>query len=252
MTYLDIIDGFNMDTIMPLKETYLLSLAAYKEKKKAYLRLLKNQHDLEEKIDLLKFQEKELSDYNLSEGEKEALEDEVSQMQNFDKIHNVLSEAKLLLEQTNAVDVIYDTSKKIDEIASINEQYATLSKGLESNYYDLLDQSETMANLLSQLDYDPRLLNKNIERITDLERLEHKYKKDVSELIEYLAQIRYDINNIDHYDDVLLDHKKSAKIALEETIKNAQFLSEERKKVAQYIEQKLLSILADLGIERGL
>lgn len=248
MTYLDIIDGFNLDVITPLKEQYLLSLQEYKEKKKAYLRLLKNQHELEEKIDLLKFQEKELSDYNLNIGEKEALEDEVSQMQNFDKIHNVLSEAKLLLEQTNAVDVIYDTSKKVEEIASINEQYANLSKQIESNYYDLLDQSETIGDLLSQLDYDPRLLNKNIERINDLERLEHKYKKDITELIEYLAQIRYDINNIDHYDDILVDHKNEAKEALYATIKNAQQLSAERKNVAQYIEQKLLSILADLEL----
>jgi DNA repair protein RecN (Recombination protein N) len=248
LTYLDIIDGFNQDAIDPLKATYQAALKTYKEAKRAYNRLLKSQHNLEERLDLLRYQEKELSSFHLKTNEKESLEADVKQMENYDTIFQTLRDARTLIDQSNAVDIVYDTAKKIENLSDYSDVYKGLSKNLESTYYDLLDHYETLIDELAQLDFDPSTLDASIERLNDLERLEHKYKKNIPDLIAYLEEIRYDINNIDHYDDVLKDHENIAIDALKEALEAGQTLSITRQEIAQYIEETLMTILTDLEL----
>ena len=55
------------------------------------------------------------------------------------------------------------------------------------------------------MDFSPHLLDQYETRLNSLTTLQRKYRKSTSELIEYLAQITEDIENIDHSDEIIED-----------------------------------------------
>ena len=86
-TYLDIIDGFEMEQMDILLNEYQESLIVYKNDLKELKRLQESNNNLMDRLDLIRFQKNEIESYNLSNEEEDDLENEVEKMQNFDKIY---------------------------------------------------------------------------------------------------------------------------------------------------------------------
>ncbi|MCF7925601.1 MAG: DNA repair protein RecN [Candidatus Izimaplasma sp.] len=250
MTYLDIVDNFERDQIERKLATYQEQLAAYKKSLNDLKRLENSNDDLLERLDLLRFQVKELTQFNLKKDEKEELEEAIEKLENFDDIFTHLNEAKERLEQTGAIDHIYDAAKHIKNITDFGEDYDNVSKRMLSSYYELEDTFETLQRIVETLDFDPQELDDMQTRLHRLETLEQKYRKSIPELILYLEEIKYDIENIDHYDDVIKDHENQVKKSFKATYDTALDLSRKRQEIAKYIEQELLDILADLELAK--
>ncbi|MEC9484758.1 MAG: DNA repair protein RecN [Candidatus Izemoplasma sp.] len=250
MTYLDIIDGFNRDNIETKLADYQSKLSVYKQEIKALKRLENSNDDLLERLDLLRFQQKELTQANLKENEKETLEESIQELENFDDIFTHLNEANDRLTQSGALDHIFDASKQIEQVGAYNETYQELASRVQSSYYELQDAQETLQRIVEELDFDPKELDTMQTRLHQLETLEQKYRKSIPELMAYLDEISYDIENIDHYDDVIKEHQQNVKKAFISAYDAGLSLSNERQKIAKYIEQKLLDILADLELPK--
>ncbi|MCK5762017.1 MAG: AAA family ATPase, partial [Candidatus Izimaplasma sp.] len=103
-TYIEIIDGFESELTNELIKVYKEKLVNYQDELKELNRLKNTNALLLEKLDLMKFQVKELESFNLDVLEEEMLKDQVEKMENFDKIYQSLNEAKVLLESTSALD----------------------------------------------------------------------------------------------------------------------------------------------------
>ena len=248
-TYLGIIDGFENELTQELLEKYREELAKYKEELKELNRLKNTNNDLLERLDLMKFQVKELESYNLDILEEEMLIEEVEKMKNFDEIYQSLNEAKLLLETTNALDNIYTSAKKIESIEEYGDVYSKLKLRLLEAYYELDDAFSTLKGELNLLDFNPHLLDSHQERLNSLDSLKRKYRKELPDLIEYLEKTKEDINNIDNFDEVintqiLLVQKRFENLKIE-----ALKVSDLRIKTSMFIESELLSILVDLELK---
>jgi len=250
-TYLDIIDGFYSDETDLLLEEYRTCLNKYKTDLKELKRLESSNTDLLEKLDLMKFQKTELENYNLDVNEEEELIENVSKMQNFDKIYQNLNETKQLLESNNAIDRLYDASKSLDQISNLNEQYETLKGRFESAYYDLSDALEELSNEIDSLDFNPKLLYTYQERLNDLDSVKRKYRKELPELIDYLEQITKDIDNIDNFDEVIKDQENLVKESFENLKVSAKKVTQKRRATSDFIEEELVSILGELELQKA-
>lgn len=250
-TYLDIIDGFQSEMTHLMIENYQTDLQNYKKELKEYNRLLSSNDELLERLDLMKFQKEELESYNLDINEEKELEEEVEKMLNFDKIYQSLNEAVSLLNQTNAIDRIYDASKLIDNVKEFNQTYEDLNKRFESSYFELNDVFQELQSEIDSLDFNPRILDQYQDRLNSLSSLKRKYRKDLPELIDYLAQITKDINNIDNFDDVIIDQENKVKEAFEVVKNSALKLTNIRRKTSDFIETELVSILSDLELKKA-
>ena len=248
-TYIEIIDGFENELTVKMVNDYLKELGDYKSALKELNRLKHSNDDMLEKLDLMKFQVKELESYNLDVLEEEMLIDKVEKMENFDKIYQSLNESKVLLESTSALDNIYTAAKKIEDVEEYSDIFKQIQKRLIEAYYELDDTFESLKNELRLLDFDPSLLNTHQERLNSLESLKRKYRKELPELIDYLENIKEDINNIDNFDEIIEKQEIIVKNNFEIVKNKALKLSELRKKTSLFIEKELLGILEDLELK---
>jgi len=249
-TYIEIIDGFESEKTAKLIGGYLFKLANYKTELKELNRLKNSNADMLERLDLMKFQAKELDSYNLDVLEEEMLKDQVEKMENFDRIYQSLNESRVLLESTNALDNIYTSAKRIENIEEYGKSYIELKKRLLEAYYELEDTFESLKSELSSLDFDPLLLNEHQERLNSLESIKRKYRKELPDLIEYLEMIKDDINNIDNFDEIILKQEQIVENNFEKVKSEALKISDLRRKTSLFIEQELLSILEDLELKK--
>ncbi len=247
-TYIDIIDGFERPKMEALLANYHQALAAYKASWRELRRLERSNDDLAERLDLLRFQKKELEGYGLDPDEEADLTEQVEKMEHYDTIFQTMQSIRQRLEEFDALGMVYDAAKDLGKIASLSESYQDLQQRFESHYYELDDAFETLKQELASLDFDPRLLDEYQERLNRLDALKRKYRKSVPELIEYLHEISADINNVDHYDDVIAAQRKRLQAAFQDTCEKAAELTALRQQTSRYIEEKLLAILGDLEL----
>ena len=251
LTYLDIIDGFKRaDTDIQL-EKYHQDVKTYKASLKELKRLENSNDDLIEKLDLMKFQVKEIESYDLDLEEEDKLEKEVEKLENFDKIYQSLNQAKELMESTNAIDSIYDTTKHLDEISNLSENYKAILDRFNTSYFELDDAFTELKDELHSLDFNPKLLDSYQERLNSLDTLKRKYKKSIPEILEYFERIKQDIDNVDNFDEVIETQRTSTKDSYKDALNSAEKLTIIRKETSKYIESELLSILADLELSKA-
>ncbi len=250
-TYLEIIDGFHYDETQVLLEQYNSDLSIYKKELKELKRLQNSNNDLLERLDLMRFQKEELEEINLDLNEEQDLTEKVEKMQNFDKIFEGLKEAKSIIDSSNAIDRLYDASKELENIESYNESYSKLKSRFLNSYYEMNDAYEELKNEADSLDFNPHQLDKYQDRLNELDNIKRKYRKELPELIDYLETITKDIDNIDHYDDVLIDQDNLVKETFQTVKTSALMVTKLRSKTSLYIEQELIRLLGDLELKKA-
>lgn len=249
-TYLDVIDGFSMEETTVLISEYQTALSAYKGALKELKRLQNSNNDMLDKLDLMKYQEKELLAYHLDALEESELIEKISKMQNFDKIYQNLNEAKQAIEVTGALDNIYHAIKMIGNVESYDDKLGIIKKRMEEAYYELDDAFEELKSEVNDLDFDPKQLDVYQDRMNSLESLKRKYRKDISELIDYLAQISKDLSNIDNFDEIIVDQTNIVKEQFSIVKKAAEKLTELRVKTSRFIENELIKNLEALELKK--
>lgn len=250
-TYLDIIDGFKEEETKVLLEEYNVKLHEYKKHLKEFSRLKNSNNSLIERLDLMRFQVQEITDYNLDHDEKDDLINSLEKLRNYDKIYQSLNEAYILLESTSVLDNIYDSTKRLQGVTDFSEEYETIKKSMDDSFYTLDDAIVSLKKEIDSLDFDPNLLQEYEDRLNSLESLENKYRKSIPEIIEYLEKIKTDINNIDNYDQLLLDQENVVKTSFNDLLKSASDITNLRKETSRHIETDLLDILSDLELKKA-
>ena len=251
LTYLGIIDGFHITKTEKLVKVYQEALYEYKKELKELNRLENSNNDLLERLDLMRFQKKELESYNLSVEEELELESEIEKMKNFDKIFQNLKSTKELLEESNSIDNLYDAAKNLEEISTYNNKYSEIMKRFNDSYFELEDAFGDLSSELGKLDYNPSLLDSHQDRLNSLDNLKRKYRKDIPELISYLEKIKKDIDNIDNFDEVINEQVNLVTNKYEVVKNKASEITLLRQNTCKYIEKELLGILSDLELTKA-
>ena len=149
--YINIIDMFSDKTIDSLYNNYLFDLSSYKETLKEYKDLINKNNEVNEKLDLLKFQYDELSKLDLKENELDNITKEINTLNNYDKIFNNLNYA---LEKLENIDDIYDSISFLKKINDYDEAYDNYVNTLESAYYNIDDIKSEIKKSISSMDFN--------------------------------------------------------------------------------------------------
>ena len=202
--YFDFIDDLSVKS----------ELAVYKELRKKYLDAYKKHQDILEQIkndtkqyEFNKFQYNELKNANLVVGEIEEIENELSYLNNFENISNLLNQIKSRLKHDNILDGIYDLTNDLNKMAEYDEKYSNYIEKLDSIYYELEDLGHNVTSDLNGLEYDEEKLNDLNERVVYLNSLKKKYHLSIEELIEYQLKLEKQIALVDNYDEYLEESK---------------------------------------------
>ena len=245
--YLDIVDGFKYDLINEYKDIYLSSLEKLKEKEKEYQSLVNQINDIKVKRDSYECALKELTSFDLKEGEEEEIDEEIELLNNFDKIYELLQESKEIIEKDSLSD-IYSIKENINKLSKYQSEYVEVYEKINDHYYELEAIYEDLIKKTDRLDYDPKRLDDLIERKNSLSQLKKKYGKDTKELIEYQETLEKLLQSNEDLDISLKEKRDELSAQYDETYGYALNLSKVRQEVSLNIEKELMNNLKDLSL----
>ena len=182
------------------------------------------------------------------------LEEEISKLENYDKISSNLIEAYNNLESNDfsALESIYDAAKNLDKISGYDSKYAEFNEKLMDTYYISSEIKDEIRKEIDSLDYDEEELNIKQEKLNNITKAKDKYKKTVDELIEYYNKISLDISMVNNYDEVLKEKKEDLINKYNILIKNAKDLHDYRIKIAKKMEESIIKECIDLDLNNTL
>ena len=227
---------------------------SYGKYRKAQDELARVKEDIErnrENEDFLRFQQKELDDANLTEGEQETLEQTAEMMSHAEDIKRVLHEADQCLagEDMSIVNEVRQRASQLRSIADIYHEAQEMAERLDNCYVELKDISQEIASHIDDVEFDPVKYNETTERLDTIYSLQQKYHvATVEELIAKKAELDAQLGNIDNSDERLEECKQRVEALKAECMQKAAVLSEVRRKAAIEVEGELAKLLAPLGI----
>ncbi len=233
-------------------------LSQYREKYKEYKILKKklNEANTDEserlkEIDLLSFQLEELEQADVQIGEEEKLENERTNLLNFEKIYSLLNKAKMLLtgdDSNGGAEAVDLAATAMQNVASYNSDYEEISNNLTDIYYNLKDCCEAISDAIDNLESDPQRLEEVEERLDLLNRLSRKYNCPCDELPDVAVAVGERLNELVNFDKNRDELVQAYETAEKEAFKLAEELSKLRKKTAKEFSQKVKAEMSFLNM----
>ncbi|MDD7714657.1 MAG: DNA repair protein RecN [Mollicutes bacterium] len=243
--YLGIIDGFSFDLVSSYKEKYQVALNQYKVAKEAYSSLLDKQKQIDSNYDFYLYQYNELKQMDLKEGEEKQIQEEISLLENFDKIHSLQEETKQLLNG-DFLDKFFELDNNLEKLSSYQEKYKEAYLLIDERYLELNDYLSSLKKKFDDIDYDPARLDELNQRQVDIIALKRKYKKDFNELLAYKDELSLLLENKDNLSNEINKKKEEMDKLFLLTLEKGKELSKIRQSLSNKIEKELERSLNDL------
>ena len=248
--YYSLLDNLvQSDKIVILRQGYFTALTDYRRKLVAYDDFKVKSADLEARLFQLNGEKEELASAKLRSGEFEDLVEQRDLMASSDELHSIFSE---VLEATNgdeaAMEILYPLLEQTENLVAINAKFASLLTQIRDVYYNLEDFTHTITREKGMLTYDPKELEQVEERISDLRRLERKYKRDIAELIEYEKQITTELTQFENASEYKEDLISEIEDAHKLFVERGEALNDARVMIADRVKKALVKELQDLKL----
>lgn len=204
-----------------------------------------------EQEEFMRFQLQELSQAELSDGEQEQLEKEVSTMSHVEEIKQALFEADGILstEDSGAVDKVHQACSTLQRIIELFPDIKELNDRLDSCYIELKDIANEIQNALESVEFDPADYQRKSERLDLIYSLEQKFHKEtIGELIAERDGLARQLNRIDNSEEALSLQQTKVDEALAACKKAANILTNVRRRAAEEIRRSMETRLQPLGI----
>ncbi len=136
--HIKLLDGFAEKELKKEKLNYLEKYNKYKTLKEEISKNYGDDKERQRKLDLLKYQLKEIDEANLKKSEEEELEEKKKKILNSEKLSKNLEVAENEISNIT-LDSIQNALRALEKIEDINEEYKKTAELVKSIYYDLED-----------------------------------------------------------------------------------------------------------------
>ncbi|WP_270994987.1 DNA repair protein RecN [Listeria seeligeri] len=250
--HLSLLDRFAADKIKPALTKYQANFKEYQTISKEWQSWTKNERELAQRLDMLRFQQQEIENANLQAGEEDRLLEQKNILANFEKLNENLQGAYTAIQgEPGGLEFIGEAMRQMDSAAGIHTDYKAVSEAISSSYYMLEDSMSQIRQSLDQLEFQPEELNQIESRLNDLNQLKRKYGKTIEDIIHYEQEISSEMEKLtDSESHVGHLETKLASLKTELT-KQAGILTEIRKKAAITLEKQIKQELNQLYMEKA-
>ena len=247
-THIQYLDNFSGSKCLELKTKYKLLYIKYNEIKRELKNNYADEKEKQRRLDLLKYQLKEIEDSKLKKDEEEILELKRKKIMNSEKIARNLSEADMAIGE-NTIDVIRSAIKALEKIEDIDSKYEKTATNLKNIYYEIQEISRDVNGYLDDVEFDEQEREEIETRLDIIDNLKRKYGNNIEEILIYAEEISQEINKIEHvdeYNNKLKKEKEQLEMQMNEI---AGKISTIRKENAQKLSEKINKELTDLEMQ---
>jgi len=235
-----------------LIKSYQESFQTYSSKKLELNKLTKLDQGSSRDLDFISFQLDELTKANLDANEKAEKEESVRMMSAAEELNEKFSLARknLFDDEHSALEYLRQINLQISPLSDINNQTKEYSKRIESLLAELEDLSYLNAEILDQVEYDPKALQENQDRLSDLYRLEKKYNANsIEELLIIQQDLSNKIKGLSGFGERIEQLNKEIEKCRKELRKKAKAINASRVKVIPKFEKQIIAILETLAFK---
>ena len=249
--HIKLLDSFLSKEDKDIKEKLLTLLSQHREIKSKIEKIESDKKETLEKKEFYEYQLEEIEKLKLKDGEDEILEAEYKKVFNAEKIREKVYESLeyLKYDDDSALGFILESIRNIEYLGKYDERYLELAKRMESAYYELEDCVGEIEDISKNIEVTESDLDKIAGRMNTLKRIKEKYKRTLSELIEYREDLKEKLSDMNSGDFKTRELQKELDKIKAEYDKLAEKLSESRKEIALKIEDELLNELKFLNME---
>ncbi len=234
-------------------------LDEYKEKYKQLVALLKEADELDideaeklRRIDILKYEIKELSDAGLSDGEEDELKKQRAIANNAKKLMQAAGQTlDILYENADgqcAYNFLANASSLAQEAAEIDSELAEVSESIESALVTVEDTVRRLQVYLNNFEQEGISIDEIEERLDLIYRLKRKYGGSVESAIDHLEKSEEELKNIEFLDERKIQIENEITLCKSEAEKLAEKLSELRKSSAKILAEQICENLEFLNM----
>jgi DNA repair protein RecN (Recombination protein N) len=204
------------------------------------------------RIDMLQFQMDEIQRANPQPQEKETLENERNILVHREKIFALSAEAYAVLYESDT-SIVGQTKRLLrilQELESYDGSWIPQREALREALYKLEDLSFTARDYTSAIDFSPGRLDQVEQRLSDLERLLHKYGPSIEEILAHAKKCQAELDVLLSYSDTSKKLGEEFEAALKDYLNVAAALSEKRHEDALLLERSLREEFQALAMEK--
>ena len=245
-------DSSLCELLMRYAEVY----SAWREKSRLREERAEKIADIGERVDMLRWQEKEIAEAELTEGEDEELEVEIRRLSHSERLVENASDVSNLLsedgeEGLSVLSALSRVTHALDEIARYDDGLSNTRSMIEEAYISLQEASYEVRDYLDSIDADPARLDMIQTRMDAIDRLKKKYGGSIPAVFERLFVIRNELESVDNY-DIDMERLEAEIAALYEQLKVlAADLTVRRQEIGAVLSGSIERELQGLGMERA-
>lgn len=243
----------NEETAIILRE-YQKLYRLWKSQQKHLEEKKKSAEDNEKKLEILKWQDEELTNADLKTGEEEELEEEFKMQANAEKISELVKGSCDLLNGEDERTVLSALSKVKESLNSLSRYDKALDSLIEivnDAYINLQEVNREIHNYGERFEYSPQRLEELQKRMEQIKLLKKKYGATIEEIQERHKEIKTELNSIENFDvELEIQNKKIEKIKMQAK-RRAIELMKERVKRAEIKTKAIEKEIKKLGMNKA-
>lgn len=252
--HLHMLDQFAADQVKPLLSKYQEAYRRYAKLKATLSRKQADSQQWAQRLDMLRYQVKEISAADLHANEEDELTSERDRLEHFQQINNALQLVVGILNEGEApvLDQVAQAMNEVQEIAPFDSAYDELSKSLGDAYYSLQDAANAASRQLDMLEFDDGRLEQINERLTIIGDLERKYGDTVEDVLAYYEKIHKELSTMEQTADSDDELKQQLAAVTGELQKLGGELSQVRQKAAHQLNGQVHQQLKELYMDKAI
>ena len=244
-----LLDGSD-EGLPKLREEYGEAFRAWKEADAVLAEKKSSATTSADRMDMLKWQAKEIGDANLRLHEDEELEAEINRLSNAERITENVGEAAALLEGgAESEGILADVAalqRRIEALRQFDKTFDETAPMLE--VCQLKEVFYTVQGYRDGLEFDPERLDELQARMDAIDKLEKKYGATIEEVLAYRDKIEEEIEGFENFDEIVAALEKKCAETRAEAERRAALLTAVRKEAAQKLSGEITEQLAALGM----
>ncbi|MBE6092004.1 MAG: DNA repair protein RecN [Selenomonas ruminantium] len=238
------------------------ALAGYKqlfgtwwEKKQEQAQKAQAAREYAQRLDMLRWQDKEISEAELKENEDEELDAEIRKLSHAEKIAGFVEESYNILDVgiggSAVLTAVAKVKKNLEDMSRYDDSLANTYTMVEEAYISLQEAAGELRDYGESLEFQPAKLDKLQSRMDVIDRLCRKYGATIADVLEHQSKVQQELLEIENYDDDMAKLEKEIALLEEKLGKKAKQLTTLRQRAGAELAEAIGTQLTALGMPQA-
>ncbi len=253
--HLDLLDRFAalqpISSLVPYLKNYKHTYQLIEKLRHELIELRGIEKDAARKEDILNFQIHEIESAHLRPNEDIDLQTERNRLANAKSLAKAAQESLLVLDEgtieaPTASDLIGQASQALFTLSRLDPDQAYLYENVQNIFENITDLNRNIRDYFENIEFNPKRLDEVEERLALIQLLKRKYGDSISAIQDFLKNAREQLDQISHAEERIVELENRLEALLSRLGEEGKMLSDERRRAASDLENRVEIELSDL------